>query len=173
MAARFKLSAQELADMNGLKANSNLIRGANLSLVASSASNKKAADKKADTDANAKESAKESAKEASASKSGSGDTESYTVSRGESLNSIAAKYDLSVAELAKFNKVSANSMVQIGQSLKVPKLTSNYTVKRGDTLIRVASKHGVSVDDLAKMNKISPTTNVKLGEVLVVPNSSL
>lgn len=174
VAARFKLSPQELADMNGLKANSNLIRGTNLSLVASSASNKKAADKKADTDANAKESAKESAKEATASKSGaSGDTESYTVSRGESLNSIAAKYDLSVAELAKFNKVAANSMVQIGQSLKVPKLTSNYTVKRGDTLIRVASKHGVSVDDLAKMNKISPTTNVKLGEVLVVPNSSL
>ena len=63
-------------------------------------------------------------------------------------------------------------MVQIGQSLNVPKLTSNYTIKRGDTLIKVASKHGVSVDELAKMNKISPTTNVKLGEVLVVPNRS-
>lgn len=174
VAVRFKLSPQELADMNGLKANSNLIRGANLSLVASSASNKKGADKKADADANAKESAaKESAKEASASKSSaSGDSEDYTVKRGESLNSIAAKYDVSVAELAKLNKISANTMVQIGQSLNVPKLTSNYTIKRGDTLIKVASKHGVSVDELAKMNKISPTTNVKLGEVLVVPNRS-
>lgn len=174
VAVRFKLSPQELADMNGLKANSNLIRGANLSLVASSTSNKKGADKKADADANAKESAaKESAKEASASKSSaSGDSEDYTVKRGESLNSIAAKYDVSVAELAKLNKISANTMVQIGQSLNVPKLTSNYTIKRGDTLIKVASKHGVSVDELAKMNKISPTTNVKLGEVLVVPNRS-
>lgn len=174
VAVRFKLSPQELADMNGLKANSNLIRGANLSLVASSTSNKKGADKKADADANAKESAaKESAKEASASKSSaSGDSEDYTVKRGESLNSIAAKYDVSVAELAKLNKIAANTMVQIGQSLNVPKLTSNYTIKRGDTLIKVASKHGVSVDELAKMNKISPTTNVKLGEVLVVPNRS-
>lgn len=174
VAVRFKLSPQELADMNGLKANSNLIRGANLSLVASSASNKKGADRKVDSEATAKDStAKESAKEASASKSSaSGDSEDYTVKRGESLNSIAAKYDVSVAELAKLNKISANTMVQIGQSLNVPKLTSNYTIKRGDTLIKVASKHGVSVDELAKMNKISPTTNVKLGEVLVVPNRS-
>ncbi len=170
VAARFKLSPQELADMNGLKANSNLIRGANLSLIASSAGNKKGSDRKADSEATAKESA---AKEASASKSSaSGDSEDYTVKRGESLNSIAAKYDVSVAELAKLNKISANTMVQIGQSLNVPKLTSNYTIKRGDTLIKVASKHGVSVDELAKMNKISPTTNVKLGEVLVVPNRS-
>ena len=175
VAARFKLSPQELADMNGLKASSNLIRGANLSLIASSASNKKGADKKSDAEATAKDSAaKESvAKEAPSSKSNpSGDSEGYTVKRGESLNSIAAKYDVSVAELAKLNKIAANTMVQIGQSLNVPKLTTNYTIKRGDTLIKVASKHGVSVDDLAKMNKISPTTNVKLGEVLVVPNRS-
>ena len=171
VAARFKLSPQELADMNGLKSNSNLIRGANLTLVASNSS-KKSADKKADAelDENKEQSAKQSS--GSSKNSASGDTESYKVSRGESLNSIAAKYDVSVAELAKLNKIAANTMVQIGQSLNVPKLTTNYTIKRGDTLIKVASKHGVSVDELAKMNNISPTRNVKLGEVLVVPNRS-
>ena len=171
VAARFKLSPQELADMNGLKANSNLIRGANLTLVASN-SNKKSADKKVDAELD--ESKEQSAKQSSGSSknTASTDTESYKVSRGESLNSIAAKYDVSVAELAKLNKIAANTMVQIGQSLSVPKLTTNYTIKRGDTLIKVASKHGVSVDELAKMNNISPTTNVKLGEVLVVPNRS-
>mgnify|MGYP003604821513 CR=1 FL=1 len=175
VAARFKLSPQELADLNGLKPTSNLIRGANLSLVASSASNKKGADKKADDEATAKDSAaKESVtKDVPSSKSNpSGDSEGYMVKRGESLNSIAAKYDVSVAELAKLNKIAANAKVQIGQSLNVPKLTINYTIKRGDTLIKVASKHGVSVDELAKMNNISPTTNVKLGEILVVPNRS-
>ncbi len=169
VAARFKLSPQELADMNGLKANSNLIRGANLSLVASS-SNKKSADKKADAEPVIKESV---AKEAGSKTSASGDTENYTVKRGESLNSIAAKYDVSVAELARLNQLSAKSMVQIGQNLNVPKITSNYTIKRGDTLIKVASKHGLSVNDLAKMNQISPSTNVRVGEVLVVPNRSL
>lgn len=171
VAARFKLSPQELADMNGLKSNSNLIRGANLTLVASN-SNKKSADKKVDAELD--ESKEQSAKQSSGSSknTASTDTESYKVSRGESLNSIAAKYDVSVAELAKLNKIAANTMVQIGQSLSVPKLTTNYTIKRGDTLIKVASKHGVSVDELAKMNNISPTTNVKLGEVLVVPNRS-
>ena len=171
VAARFKLSPQELADMNGLKANSNLIRGANLTLVASN-SNKKSADKKVDAELD--ESKEQSAKQSSGSSknTASTDTESYKVSRGESLNSIAAKYDVSVAELAKLNKIAVNTMVQIGQSLSVPKLTTNYTIKRGDTLIKVASKHGVSVDELAKMNNISPTTNVKLGEVLVVPNRS-
>ncbi|RYY78736.1 MAG: LysM peptidoglycan-binding domain-containing protein [Moraxellaceae bacterium] len=171
VAAKFDLTPQELADMNDLKASSNLLRGATLTLVSDaksdksdSKSSKKSASKKAEAD-------EVEVETVSSKSSRSGDTERYTVKRGESLNSIAAKYDLSVAELAKMNQLSSKTMVQIGQSLTVPKLTTNYTIKRGDTLIGVASKHGMSVDDLAKMNQISPSTNVRIGEVLVVPNN--
>lgn len=172
VAARFDLTPQELAEMNDLKASSNLIRGATLTLVASdtkpdktdSKSGKKAASKKAEQDDVEVETV-------NSKLSRSNDTESYTVKRGESLNSIAAKHDITVSELAKLNQLSSKSMVQVGQNLNVPKLTSNYTIKRGDTLIGVASRHGVSVNDLAKLNQISPSTSVKIGDVLVVPNS--
>lgn len=172
VAAKFDLTPQALADMNDLKPSSNLLRGATLTLVSDaktdksdSKSSKKSSSKKAEAD-------EVEIETVSSKSSRSGDTARYTVKRGESLNSIAAKYDLSVSELAKMNQLSSKTMVQIGQSLTVPKLTTNYTIKRGDTLIGVASKHGVSVDELAKMNNISPTRNVKLGEVLVVPNRS-
>lgn len=182
VAAKFDLTPQELAEMNDLKASSNLIRGATLTLMASDArSDKKSAKADKSEKADSKSDKKVTGKKAeadevevetvSAKASRSDDTESYTVKRGESLNSIAAKYDLTAAELAKLNQISAKTKVQSGQSLSVPKLTSNYTIKRGDTLIKVASKHGVSVNDLAKMNQISPSTNVKIGDVLVVPNS--
>ncbi|XID75477.1 LysM peptidoglycan-binding domain-containing protein [Alkanindiges sp. WGS2144] len=161
VAARFNLTPQQLAEMNDLKASSNLIRGATLNLLADNASPKTAG----------KRAEKEEAISVSSKADFSGDTESYTVKRGESLNSIAAKYDISVSDLAKLNQLPVKSMVQIGQKLSVPKLTVNYTIKRGDTLIKVASRHGVSVNELAKMNQISPSTNVKIGEVLVVPNN--
>lgn len=172
VAAKFDLTPQALADMNDLKASSNLLRGATLTLVASEPKSDKSDSKSSKKSASKKAEADEIEVETVSSKSSrSGDTERYTVKRGESLNSIAAKYDLSVSELAKMNQLSSKTMVQTGQSLNVPKLTTNYTIKRGDTLIGVASKHGMSVDDLAKMNQISPSTNVRIGEVLVVPNN--
>lgn len=177
VAAKFDLSPQQLADMNDLKANSSLMRGATLLLVAeSSAQSSKSASSKSASSKAATSRVKDKAAEAdmeenAASKPGSGDdSDSYSVKRGESLNSIAAKYNLTAAELAKLNQISAKTKVQAGQSLNVPKLTVNYTIKRGDTLIRLASKHGVSVNELAKLNQISPSTNVKVGDVLVVPN---
>lgn len=178
VAAKFDMTPQQLAEINGLKANASLMRGASLSLVAETsaqASGKSGSSKSASsktTSPREKDKAVEAdVEEISVIKgSGSDDSESYSVKRGESLNSIAAKYNLTAAELAKLNQISAKTKVQAGQSLNVPKLTVNYTIKRGDTLIRLASKHGMSVNELAKLNQISPSSNVKVGDVLVVPN---
>jgi LysM repeat protein len=178
VAAKFDMTPQQLAEINGLKANASLMRGASLSLVAETAtqaSGKSGSSKSASsktTSSREKDKAVEAdVEEISVIKgSGSDNSESYSVKRGESLNSIAAKYNLTAAELAKLNQISAKTKVQAGQSLNVPKLTVNYTIKRGDTLIRLASKHGMSVNELAKLNQISPSSNVKVGDVLVVPN---
>ena len=63
----------------------------------------------------------------------------YTVKSGDSLWSIAKKYDTTVTELKRINNLTSNTL-QIGQQLKIPnKQTSNnqttskyieYTVKK-------------------------------------------
>lgn len=168
VAAKFDLTPKQLAELNNLKTSSNLIKGSTLSLIADDSKK----DKKSKTTTR-DEDADTSTQVASKGKSSGGDgTETYTVKRGESLNAIAAKYELSTSELAKLNNLSAKSMVQVGQTLNVPKLTINYTIKRGDTLTRVATKYGLSVNELAKLNQISSSTSVKAGDVLVVPGNS-
>lgn len=43
----------------------------------------------------------------------------HTVRKGETLGKIALKYDVSVANLRKWNKLSSRSVLQIGQKLKI------------------------------------------------------
>jgi LysM repeat protein/soluble lytic murein transglycosylase-like protein len=167
VATKFDLTPRELADLNDLKVTSNLIKGATLTLIGNdSASDKKSKSSAREEDNDVEVSA------AKSKSSGGKDTETYTVKRGESLNAIAAKYELSTSELAKLNNLSAKSMVQVGQTLNVPKLTINYKIKRGDTLTRIATKYGLSVNELAKLNQIPATTSVNIGDVLVVPGNN-
>lgn len=168
VAAKFDLTPKELAELNNLKTSSNLIKGANLTLVADDSKQ----DKKSKAAAREEELDSSNITASKSKSSGGDDTEKYTVKRGESLNAIAAKYELSTSELAKLNNMSAKSMVQVGQTLNVPKLTISYTIKKGDTLTRVATKYGLSVNELAKLNQIPSSTNVKIGDVLVVPGNN-
>lgn len=45
----------------------------------------------------------------------------HTVRKGENLGKIALKYDVSVANIRKWNKLSTKSVLQIGQKLKINK----------------------------------------------------
>lgn len=45
---------------------------------------------------------------------------SYTVVRGDTLSSIARRHNVRVAELAAVNQIPADSMVRIGQTLRLP-----------------------------------------------------
>ncbi|KKQ59341.1 MAG: Peptidase M23 family protein [Parcubacteria group bacterium GW2011_GWE2_38_18] len=44
----------------------------------------------------------------------------YKVARGESLKSIAAKYDVSEEEILAYNDIGSNGQLQIGQKLMIP-----------------------------------------------------
>lgn len=47
-------------------------------------------------------------------------TKSYTVKRGDNLGAIASKYDVSIADLRKWNRIKGNN-IQAGQRLKIQK----------------------------------------------------
>ncbi|MDW4287975.1 LysM peptidoglycan-binding domain-containing protein, partial [Staphylococcus saprophyticus] len=78
----------------------------------------------------------------------------YKVKSGDSLWSIANKYNMSVAKLKSLNNLTSN-VIFPNQSLKVSGSTSSstssntstgstYTVKSGDTLSGIAAKYGTT-----------------------------
>ncbi|MEZ2902729.1 LysM peptidoglycan-binding domain-containing protein [Acinetobacter terrestris] len=97
-------------------------------------------------------------------------TDSYTVKPGESLNAIANRVGVSVAELASMNKLSSSAGLRVGQKIVLPKTVIEYKIKRGDTLIGLANRYGLDTDKLAEMNAIKPNTQLRIGEVIKVPN---
>ncbi|TCB52512.1 LysM peptidoglycan-binding domain-containing protein [Acinetobacter sp. ANC 4779] len=96
--------------------------------------------------------------------------DAYTVKPGESLNAIASRAGISVAELAVLNELNARAGLRVGQQIMVPKTVIDYKVKRGDTLIGLANRYGLESSKLAEMNAIQPNTQLRIGDVIKVPN---
>ena len=101
-------------------------------------------------------------------------TNYYIVKKGDSLYSIANKYNISVNELKSINNLT-NDNLYIGQKLSlVPTNTMDdniYIVKLGDTLYSIAKRYNVSVNDLKNANKIDNNI-ISVGQQLVIPNNS-
>ena len=92
----------------------------------------------------------------------------YVVNSGDTLWSIARKYNLSVNELKALNNLSSN-VLSVGQRLIVGKESSNdYVVSAGDTLWAIARKFNVSVDDIKALNNLS-SNNLSIGMILKIP----
>lgn len=92
----------------------------------------------------------------------------YTVKSGDSLYSIARKYNVTVNDLMKYNNLTSN-LLSIGQQIRIPTSgTSNtYTVKSGDSLYSIAKKYNTTVDRLKSKNNL--TSNLlSIGQVLYV-----
>ena len=102
------------------------------------------------------------------------DYETYIVNKGDSLYSIAKKFNVKVDDLIKINNLTNNTL-SINQQLLIPQgkslieeVYSKYVVKLGDTLYSISNKYGVSVDKIKEINNL--TSNVLyIGQVLNIP----
>lgn len=93
----------------------------------------------------------------------------YVVKSGDTLWSLAKKFNTTVNELKSLNNLSTNSL-SINQVLKLPSSTQEgdtYTVKSGDTLYGIANKFGLTVNELKSINNLS-TNLLSIGQVLKI-----
>ena len=99
-----------------------------------------------------------------------GDTELYQVKAGDTLYSIANKYNISVNELKTINNLTNNNL-SVGQLLNVPSglsLVNSYIVEKGDTLYSIAKKFDISVNKLKEYNNL--TNNLlNVGQKILIP----
>ena len=167
VAKRYNIGISDLASANGLNTNSNLILGRSITIPASGSS--VSVPKSGTTTSN---SVTTGAAPAPATSSGKklGKTDNYKVKSGDGLIALAREFGVSVEDLAATNNIASNAQLQLGQTIKVPKVTVSYTVSSGDSLIGLARKYGVSTQELADMNKISADTMLQRGQRLTVPN---
>ncbi len=110
----------------------------------------------------------------------------HRVKRGENLGRIAEKYNVSVSNIKKWNRLK-NTTVHVNQKLTIyqnggspsqskeiahtkneskPKITT-HTVKKGDTIGEIAEKYNVKVADIKKWNNLK-SNNVNLGSKLKI-----
>ncbi len=116
-----------------------------------------------------------------AAKGGQKKFTSHKVEQGQTLYSIAQKYDVLVEDIKKVNPELKDGL-KAGQVLLIPLLpkkpeepkpevNSNYRehkVEAGETLYSLALKYGVSVEEIKKINT-ELAEGLKAGEILYIP----
>ncbi|CAN1487978.1 membrane-bound lytic murein transglycosylase D [Flavobacteriaceae bacterium] len=111
----------------------------------------------------------------------------YIVQKGDNLNTIAKKYNTTVAEIKEWNHLSspniklgasiqvANASIETkeGVAVVVPELKDiKYEVQKGDNLGSIAKKFGATLTDLRHWNNIQNNT-LTIGNSLIVAKNEV
>jgi membrane-bound lytic murein transglycosylase D len=118
----------------------------------------------------------------------------YVVQRGDSLSTIARRFDTSVTQLVALNQLTDQHRIQIGQQLLLPHDTNMvtqtlasasptvtpavapaasadgyYQVRAGDTVSTIARRNQVSEADIIRLNSIDGRGRIFAGQQLRLP----
>lgn len=94
----------------------------------------------------------------------------YTVVRGDTISSIAEKFDISTNTIRWANDLTTKSAIHIGDKLTILPVTGiQYTVKKGDTISAIALKFDVAQAEILDFNDIEGSKIVP-GAELIIPD---
>ncbi|MBI2041414.1 MAG: M23 family metallopeptidase [Candidatus Nealsonbacteria bacterium] len=95
----------------------------------------------------------------------------YIVQPGDTIGSIADKFNISVETVLSANNLSKNSLIQIGQKLVIlPVSGVIHYVKKGDTISEIAQTYKAKIDEIIAFNDLSGEGDIAIGDILIIPN---
>ena len=105
----------------------------------------------------------------------------HTIRKGETLNSIANKYDVSVDQLKSWNNISSNNIkagdkLMLNSDLASKGSNSNsnsgspvyYNLKKGETLAFVGRKFGIALNEIKRLNPNVNERRLQIGQKIRV-----
>jgi len=96
-----------------------------------------------------------------------GTPDTIQVKKGDTLYSIAKRYDMSILELIELNGLDSPDQLYVGQVLKTSS-SKYHIVKKGETLASIARKYGTNYKALAQKNNINPPYALKVGQKITL-----
>ena len=98
----------------------------------------------------------------------------YTVQSGDTLLRIALGYGLTWQEVAAANGLTGNSLLQLGQVLRIPTygtaeavtVATTYAIQPGDTIIAIAMRYSLDWQHLLAINGFTDTTMLSVGQII-------
>ena len=115
----------------------------------------------------------------------------YTVAKGDTLSSIAQKFNIRMYDIMNLNDLENVNRLSVGQKLNIPASATAadqgvsstsvsqvaerkdivYYVQKGDTLWRISQQYEVSLKAITSANGISENSKLSVGQKLVIPNA--
>ena len=103
----------------------------------------------------------------------------YTIVIGDTLYSIANRYNISVQSILNSNPGIQAERLQIGQQICIPAQAPPqqpcpgrlYRIQPGDTFINIARRFGYTLDALLAINPGINPNNLRIGQEICLPPS--
>ncbi len=97
----------------------------------------------------------------------------YQVQKGDTLWDISRSFNVDLQTLTSINNLDRNSILRIGQTLKIPGSGQRlHVIRPGETMWDIAARYNVSLTSLKAANPTKNPVNLKINDQLVIPSST-
>lgn len=98
--------------------------------------------------------------------------EYYTVKNGDTVSSIAKKYNITTNTIIWENNLNKYGFIKPGQKLTIlPDVGVSYSVKKHDTISKIAKKYSVKEKEIIDTNNIKNASALQIGQKLIIPGA--
>ena len=99
--------------------------------------------------------------------------EQYRVKKGDSVSSIAKKFNVSIGAIIASNEIKNARALQEGALLRIPNIDGiPYSINKGDTLSGISASFKVPLDVILDVNDIK-TDKIRIGETIFIPGARM
>ncbi len=98
----------------------------------------------------------------------------YTVSEGDTIASIAARFNISANTILWANGLSSNDIIKIGDHLTIlPTTGVLHTIKSGDTVSGISNKYDADAAEIIFYNNLGDNARLSIGQKIIIPDGAL